>query len=76
MHSEFTQRKIAKHKATSRDKVSRRNMTTIVKKPTWKQRRNVLLSEKGLQLIADITPPVINHLSWYGAVCSCPSFGV
>ena len=30
---------------------------------TWKQRRNVLSSEKGLQLIAVITPPVINHLS-------------
>ena len=43
---------------------------------TWKQRGNVLLSEKGLQLIAVITPPVINHLSPYGAVCSRPSFCV
>ena len=33
------------------------------KTTTWKQRRNVLLSENGLQLIAVITPPVINHLS-------------
>ena len=30
---------------------------------TWKQRRNVLSSEEGLQLIAVITPPVINQLS-------------
>ena len=34
-----------------------------LKRTTWKQRRNVLLSENGLQLIAVITPPVINHLS-------------
>ena len=35
----------------------------LLKRTTWKQRRNVLLSEGGLQLIAVITPPVINHLS-------------
>ena len=34
-----------------------------LKRTTWKQRRNVLSSEKGLQLIAVIIPPVINHLS-------------
>ena len=34
-----------------------------LKRTTWKRRRNVLLSEKGLQLIAFITPLVINHLS-------------
>ena len=34
-----------------------------LKRTTWKQRRNVLSSDKGLQLIAVITPPVINHLS-------------
>ena len=42
----------------------------LVKRTTWKQRRNVLSSEKGLQLIAVITPPVIIHLSSYGTVCS------
>ena len=47
-----------------------------LKRTAWKQRRNVLSSEKRLQLIAVISPPVINHLSWYGTVCSCPSFGV
>ena len=47
-----------------------------LKRTTWKQRRNVLSSEKGLQLIAVISPPVINHLFRYGAVCSCPSFCV
>ena len=34
-----------------------------LKRTTWKQRRNVLSSEKGLQIIAVTTPPVINHLS-------------
>ena len=34
-----------------------------LKRTTWKQRRNVLSSEKRLQPIAVITPPVINHLS-------------
>ena len=31
---------------------------------TSKQRRDVLASEKGLQLIKVITPPLINHLLW------------
>ena len=35
----------------------------LLKRTTWKQRKNVPSSEKGLQLIAVITPPVINHLS-------------
>ena len=63
MHSKSTQRKLANHKRTSLGKVSRQSVVTVAKKTTWKQRRNVLSSEKGLQLIAVITPPVINHLS-------------
>ena len=35
----------------------------LLKTTTGKQRRNILSSEKGLQLIAVLTPPVINHLS-------------
>ena len=35
----------------------------LVRTTTWKQRRNVSSSEKGLQLIAVITLPVINLLS-------------
>ena len=34
-----------------------------LKRTTWKRRKNVLSSEKGLQLIAVISPPVINELS-------------
>ena len=63
MHSKSAQRKLAKQKKTSRGKVSRRSMVTIAKKTTWKQKRNVLWSEGGLQLISVFTPPVINHLS-------------
>ena len=33
-----------------------------LKRTTWKQRRNVLSSGKGLHLIAVFKPPVINHL--------------
>ena len=35
----------------------------LLKRTTWKQGRNVLLLEKGLQLKAVITLPVINLLS-------------
>ena len=32
-----------------------------LKRTTWKQRRDILSFERGLQLIKVITPPVINH---------------
>ena len=38
------------------------------KKNTWKQRGDLLASDKKLQLIKVFTPPIINHLSWHGAV--------
>ena len=34
-----------------------------LKRTIWKQRRDILASERGLQLIKVITLPVINHLS-------------
>ena len=34
-----------------------------LKRATWKQRRDILASERGLHLIKVITPTVINHLS-------------
>ena len=39
-----------------------------LKQTASKQRRDILASEWGLQLIKVVTPPVINLLSWYGAV--------
>ena len=47
-----------------------------LKRTTWKQRRDILASEENLQLIKVITPPVINHLSCYGAVCPRSCFYV
>ena len=64
MHNKSAQRKPAKHKKTSRGKVSKRSSTFVSwkKRTTWKQRRIILASEKSLQLIKAITPPVINNL--------------
>ena len=63
MHSKSTQGKLASqkrhHVVKFRDKV----WLLSLKRTTWKQRRNLLSSEKSLQLIAVITPPVLNHLS-------------
>ena len=46
-----------------------------LKRTTWKQRRYIVASERGLQLIKVFTPPVINRLSWYGPLspgsCFC-----
>ena len=68
--SKPTQRKVASQRKTSRGKVSRRSLVINIKM------KNLEAKKKGLQLIAVITPPVINHFSWYGAVFSCPSFCV
>ena len=43
---------------------------------TWKQRRDVLASEKVLELIKVITHPLNNPSPWYVAVCCCHCFCV
>ena len=48
----------------------------FLKRTIWKQRRDILASEKDLQLIKVFTPPVIDNLSWYGEVCLCSSLCV
>ena len=60
MHSQSTQKKLACHEKTSRGKASGRNLVTIAKKNNLeaKKERSVVR----LQLIAVITPPVINNL--------------
>ena len=40
-----------------------------LERTTWKQRRDILASERSWQLLKVILSPVINHLSWYWAVC-------
>ena len=47
-----------------------------IKRTTWNQRSDVLASEKGAQLLKVITPPIKNHLSWYGAFSTCSCFCV
>ena len=76
MHNKSAQRKPAKHKKTSHDKIYQSKVQLLsIKGTTWKQGRDNLASESGLQLIKVITNPVINHLSCYGSVCphSCLS---
>ena len=51
-------KKFARHKKKSRGKVLRRSFVTIVKKTTWKQRRNILSSENDCNYLTVITPPV------------------
>ena len=63
MHNKSAQRKPAKPKKISLGKFSERVRLLSLKRTTWKQRRDILASETGLQLIKVITPPVINHLS-------------
>ena len=63
MHSKSAQRKPAKHKKHHVTKIQGEVPLLSLKRTTWKQRRDILASERGLQLIKVITPPVINHLS-------------
>ena len=76
-HIKSAQRKLASHEKRHHVvKFQDEVWLLSLKRTTWKHRRNVLSSEKGLQLITVITPAVINHLIWYGTVCPCPSFCV
>ena len=45
----------------------------MLERTFWKQRRNALSLKRGLQRIAVIAPPVINHFSCYGTVSFRPS---
>ena len=63
LHIKSAQRKPAKHKKTSRGKIQSEVRLLSLKRTTWKQRRESLASERGLQLNKVISPPIINHLS-------------
>ena len=62
VHIKSAQRKPAKHKKTSGGKISKPG-SSIVSKTYNLEARDILASDKGLQLIKVITPPVINYLS-------------
>ena len=63
MHNKYAQRKPASSKRHHLKKFKNEIRLLALKRTTWKQRRDILLSARGLQLIKVITPPVINHLS-------------
>ena len=63
MHSKSAQKKLAGYKKTSCGKVSRRSLATIAKKNNLEAKNKRSVVKKALQLIAVITPPLINHLS-------------
>ena len=62
MHNKSAQTKLAKHKKHQVVKFQSDVRLLSLKRTTCKQRRDILASKKGLQLIKVITPPVINHL--------------
>ena len=43
---------------------------------TWKERRRILSTRKGLLLRKTISPFVNSHLSWHGTVRACTNFRV
>ena len=78
-HSKSAESKPAKH--TKNKNITWLNFKTkfgffSLKLATWKQRKDLLESEKSLQVMKVITPPGLVHLFWHGAVCSCLCFCV
>ena len=63
MHNKSAQRKPAKHKKTSRGKISTQGLTIVSKKYNLEAKKRHSGVSKGLQLINVITPAVVNHLS-------------
>ena len=76
VHNKSAQRRPAEQKRHHVTKFQSEVRLLSLKRTTWKQRRDILVSERGLQLIKVNTPPVIKHLSGYGAVCPRSCFCV
>ena len=68
------QEKLSEIKRSHFLKYSDRVHELSVKRTTYKQRRSLLASQKGVMLKKKIPPFVINHLSWDGTSCSSTSF--
>ena len=58
--SKSSQRKTAKHKKTSHDRLSKRTSIALTKKLRWEAKKRGSDIRKGLQLIKVVTSPVIN----------------
>ena len=76
MDIKFAQRKPAKHKKSSRGKVSTRGSTIVSETNILEAEKRNSGVRKCLQLIKIITPLVIILLSWHGVVCSRSCFCV
>ena len=63
MHNKFPKGNLQSIKRHHVANFQRKVRLLSLKRTTWNQRRDILASEKSLQLIKVITPPVINHLS-------------
>ena len=74
MFSKYNQRKHAKHKKTSRDKISKGNPIVLSEKSHLEAKKRRSGSRKRVTTHKIITPPVINQFSWHGAVCFCFCF--
>ena len=62
MHFKSAQKNLQSIKRHNTAKFQNKVRLLAPKRTTWKQRRDILASERGLQLIKGFTPPVINHL--------------
>ena len=76
MHNKPAQRKLQSIKRHHATKFQSHVRLLSLKRTTWKQRRHLLASGSGLQLIKVFTLHVINQLSWYGPVCLRSLFSV
>ena len=68
--SKFSQRKLEMHNKTSRDKISKQSPIAHSEKNHLEAKNSRSDIRNWLQFKKVITRPVINHLSWHGAVCS------
>ena len=76
MLSKSAQRKHAKHKKVSFDKISKRSLAVIHVDNNLEANNRHFVVRKRLAAKKVITPYVISLLSWYGAVCSRACFCV
>ena len=76
MYSEPAPRKFARFEKEQVIKYRKQIHALSLVRTTWKERRRILSTKKGLLLIKTISPFVISHLSWHGTVRACTNFRV
>ena len=76
MYKKSSQRNSAKHKKTSLNEVSKRSSIAFFNKNHLEAKKGNSDTRKMFTTHEIFTPPVINQMSSYGAVCSRPCFSV